>query len=477
MIDLLKQENLLISFVRNMPVAVAMFDRDMRYIIASKTWLENEGLEHLNVIGQSHYKLNPAIPEKWRKTHHQCLQGEFLSKEEDHYIKTDGSVEWVRWKCHPWFNADDEVGGVMLFSESINQKIELAREKDRLARMVRQAPMFIFILNRNCELMYMNQVAEGFQMEDLIGQSIMNFVSPEYAQPKKERIQCAFDTEEVQHGEVQIYMPDGTTRWFESIYSPYYEQGKVVGVLCYSTDIEFRKEIEAQKRAFSLELEQKNEELEQYVHITSHDLKEPVRMIASYLQLLKLQNPDLNKESKEHIEFAIEGAKRIQRLSASLMRYTRLGNEGISFEEFSLQTALDAVIMNLKTLIEEKKAEIASFNLPDIRGENEQITLLLQNLVENGLKFNKSQNPRVEVSCRISKGKYEIEVKDNGIGFDEKYSEKVFQAFERLNSRVHFDGAGMGLAICKRIVDNHKGKVGVTSTPGKGSTFRITIPS
>ncbi|MCK4848741.1 MAG: GHKL domain-containing protein, partial [Candidatus Heimdallarchaeota archaeon] len=230
-----------------------------------------------------------------------------------------------------------------------------------------------------------------------------------------------------------------------------------------------------QKR--TMELERSNKALEQFAYATSHDLQEPLRTIASFLQLLKRKYEDsLDSEAHQFINFAVDGAIHMKQLIDDLLFYSRLGRKDISFKPVSLSQIIEKSINNLRVVIEENKAQVISKKLPVIRVDESQFILLFQNLIENAIKFRDKEKPVIEITAKVSKGNHIISVKDNGIGIEKKYHNRIFQVFKRLHTSSEYPGTGIGLAICKRVIEQYHGKIWVESELGKGATFAIEFP-
>lgn len=217
-----------------------------------------------------------------------------------------------------------------------------------------------------------------------------------------------------------------------------------------------RESIEAHAK----ELERSNAALGEYAYVASHDLQEPLRMVSSYTQLLKRRYGDkLDDDAKEFIEFAYDGAKRMETLIKDLLAYSKLGADRSVFETFDAQTAYDDAIANLEFAIQESAAQIEAGALPAIHGNRSQIVLLLQNLIGNALKYRGSEAPRVRIFATREGAEWKFCVSDNGIGIDPQYGERIFKMFQRLHTRSEYSGTGIGLAVVKRIVESHEGRV------------------
>lgn len=199
-------------------------------------------------------------------------------------------------------------------------------------------------------------------------------------------------------------------------------------------------------------------------------------MISSFSQLLQLQYSDkLDQQANEYINFAVDGSKRLYELLNGLLAYSRVQTKGRSFEEISMQTVIQKVKENLRLLIEETGAEISCDTLPEIKADENQMIQLMQNLIDNSIKFCSSK-PVINVSYKVKEGIYIFSVKDNGIGIEPQYFERIFRIFQRLHLRDEFKGTGIGLALCKRIVERHGGEIWVESVPDQGSVFSFSLP-
>jgi signal transduction histidine kinase len=226
------------------------------------------------------------------------------------------------------------------------------------------------------------------------------------------------------------------------------------------------------------ELTRSNVELEQFAYVASHDLQEPLRMVRSYLQLLERRYKGrLDENADEFIHFAVDGATRMQGLINDLLEYSRVGTHGKPFESTDCNVVLEKALMNLQIAIEEADAEITHDDLPTVMGDQVQLAQLLQNLIGNSIKFRQEHTQsQIHVGIGRRDGEWLFSVEDNGIGIDSQYFERVFQIFQRLHSSEEYEGTGIGLAVCKKIVERHGGRIWVESEPGQGSTFYFTVP-
>jgi len=250
-----------------------------------------------------------------------------------------------------------------------------------------------------------------------------------------------------------------------------------VGILGVSRDITERKRVEVERERLLSDLERSNAELQQFARVASHDLQEPLRMVASYTQLLeKRYKGNLDADADEFIAYAVDGALRMQNMIESLLNYSRVGSHGKPFEPTESESAFEKAMVNLKLAIDESGAGVTHDPLPRVMADEAQLIQLFQNLLGNAIKFYVKEQPRIHVSAKQDKNEYLFSVSDNGIGMNPEYFDRIFVIFQRLHGREEYPGTGMGLSICKRIVERHGGRIWVESQPGEGSTFYFTIP-
>ncbi len=251
------------------------------------------------------------------------------------------------------------------------------------------------------------------------------------------------------------------------------------GALARSLDAMLREIAEREDKlvAQSRELTRSNQELAQFAYIASHDLQEPLRMIGSYLDLLKRRyDGQLDDEAQEFIAFAVDGAARMKRLINDLLGYSRAGNNPLTLETLDARAVVDAVLRTLAGPIAELGAEVDVGELPQIKADVGQVERLFVNLIENALKYRAEAPPRIRISARPAGRMWEFAVADNGIGIDPRFKDKVFEIFKRLHARDRFSGTGIGLSVCKMVVERHGGQIRVEPNPGGGSVFIFTLP-
>jgi PAS domain S-box-containing protein len=270
---------------------------------------------------------------------------------------------------------------------------------------------------------------------------------------------------------------DGSEFPVEISLSPMGLAGEPV-VISTVRDITPRKQAEERLKAAAADLARSNAELEQFAYVASHDLQEPLRMVASYTQLLaRRYQGKLDEDADEFIGFAVDGARRMQDLINDLLAYSRVGTRTLQVDAVDTGRLVDGVVADLAGAIEDSGGTVARDPLPIVRGDPTQLRQLFQNLLANAVKFRGERPPEVRVTAESRAGSWAFAVRDNGIGIEPQYLERIFVLFQRLHTRVEYPGTGIGLAICKKIVERHGGRIWVESEPGRGTTFWFTLPA
>jgi signal transduction histidine kinase len=226
------------------------------------------------------------------------------------------------------------------------------------------------------------------------------------------------------------------------------------------------------------DLERSNAELEQFAYVASHDLQEPLRKVASFCQLLEQRyRGQLDERADQYIDFAVDGAKRMQQLINDLLAFSRVGRTSGDFAPVDLGEAVRRALADLASAIDESGATVDADELPTVSGELSLLTLVFQNLIGNAIKFRSAEAPAVRVTAERQDGNWLISCSDNGIGIDPQYAERVFVIFQRLHGKDEYAGTGIGLAMCRKIVEHHGGRIWLDSDAGPGTTFRFTLPA
>ena len=367
-----------------------------------------------------------------------------------------------------------------------NAEEHLAQMEGRYRGLLEAAPDAMVVVNKAGEIVLLNVQAEnqfGYHRDELVGQKMTNIVPEGFAERLiADALRSSEDALAQQIGtgiELTGRRKNRSEFPIEIMLSPL-ESAEGILVTAAIRDISKRKLAEADLLHKVEELNRSNVELGQFAYIASHDLQEPLRMVASYTQLLSRRyKGKLDSDADEFIAFAVDGASRMQRLIQDLLAFSRVGTKGRDFLDISSEDALKQALVNLRGAIQDSGAQVTHDPLPSVLADETQLIQLFQNLVGNAIKYqvpSVSGVPRVHITASRNGGKqWTFAVQDNGMGIDSQYFDRIFGMFQRLHKREEFAGTGIGLAICKKIVERHGGTISVESQPGQGSTFRFAL--
>ena len=317
----------------------------------------------------------------------------------------------------------------------------------------------------------------GYTREEVLGRNCRFLQKTDHEQNGIEIIRHALLQGMEARAELRNYRKDGSLFWNELYIAPVKDpRGQLTHFIGIQTDITHRKRQETELAQKTRELAQSNAELQQFAYVASHDLQEPLRMVASYTSLLgKRYRGRLDKDADEFIGYAVDGAIRMQRLISDLLEYSRVGSENKSLERTDCEVVLQQVLDNLSTSIRDRHAEVTHDPLPTVQANPTHLTQVFQNLIGNALKFQGDAPAKIHVGARTLPTGWEFSIRDNGVGIPADQLHRIFAIFQRLHGRGEYPGTGIGLAICKRIVEKYGGKIWAESEPGRGSTFYFTL--
>jgi PAS domain S-box-containing protein len=376
-----------------------------------------------------------------------------------------------------WVGASTDIDDQRRTEEVLETQARALRDQARLLDLAndgifaRDLSGIITFWNRGAERLY------GFTRHEAFGKNVGVLLKTEFAEPY-EQIQAAILGSGRWEGSLIHRRKDGSVLSVESRWALQCDaRGQPVAILEINRDITSRKRAEEALARTAAELRRSNQELEVFASVASHDLQEPLRVIASYTQLLVREYGDqLDGGAHQLVAVILQGTRRMHALINDLLTYSRLGTRTKTFGPVDCSALLRTVLKNLEVSVRETAAVIQVGVLPTISGDESQLSQLFQNLISNALKFHGPRPPEISISAEFEAPDWRFEVRDNGIGIDPKYHERIFVVFQRLHGREEFPGTGIGLAICKRIVEHHQGRIWVESTLGKGATFRFTLP-
>ncbi len=405
-----------------------------------------------------------VLTEKFESALYEALETQEPVIMEDYYDPVD------RWFANAIYPSES---GLSVYFREITEQKERERKLEQYERIVETVAEGIYVLDGDRRFTMLNGAfasMTGYERDELFGAGATTVFDEKFVEIAEEK-QAALESgaEDVAVLEEVLYRADGTSFIVESRFDLFDVDGATgrVGVV---RDITDRNERER-------ELEESNERLEQFAYAASHDMQEPLRMISSYLQLIDRRYGDvLDDDGSEFFAYAVDGADRMRTMIEGLLQYSRVGTQGEAFEPVELSDVLEDVQENLQMKIEESDAEITIEQLPRVSGDAGQLRQLFQNLLANAIEYSGDEPPRVHVGADRNGSRWTVSVTDDGIGIEPADQKRIFNVFQRLHSHEDHSGAGIGLALCQRIVERHGGELWVDSVPGEGSTFTFTLP-
>lgn len=514
--DLLRSEHMLRLFVEHSPAAIAMFDKEMRYIIVSKRFLKDYDIAETNITGKSHYEIFPEIPEYWKEVHQKVLAGNVEVNEEDPFPRADGSIDWIRWEMHPWYENDSNVGGAILFSEVITDRIlaqkAIQRSEDLFNKAFHGSPSPMIIARRSDSTYF--EVNKSFlnlverSREEIIGQkeSELNLID------EKQRmliVSTFLEKGSVNNLEVSTHLKSGK----EIFVLVSIENVTLAGELCTITtlqDITERKLSEIHLKEKSDEIEAHNEEYQQlneelmqtnqelleakeraedsdrlktaFLHNVSHEIRTPMNAITGFVNLLR--NPDLPGEKQlKYLNIVEQSSSQLLSIITDIIDIASIesGQLKVFPAPVNVNSLLNLLFEQFNSVAERKGLTLkCKKNLPDeeanIVTDEAKLTQIISNLLNNALKF--TREGYVNFGCNRKDKTLEFFVEDTGIGISAEMQAKVFNRFHQVETTKarQFGGFGLGLSISRGFVELLGGRIWMDSNPGKGSVFYFTIP-
>jgi PAS domain S-box-containing protein len=337
--------------------------------------------------------------------------------------------------------------------------------------MVELDGKYSFINDRGCEII-------GLDAKEILKLGTERTIHPDDSERVIEELNQALKHMKHFKCEYRYHHLNGSDVWVIAIAKPNIDaSGRFVNYVGTLVDINEHQKAEEKVIKTLDELNRSNKELEHFAYVVSHDLQEPLRSISNFLQLLSRRyKGKIDPKSAEYIDIAVHGANRMQTMINDLLTYSRITTHGKKFSYTDCQAVLDDTLRDLNATIEENDAIVTNDPLPTVFADNSQMKHLFQNLIVNGIKFHGEKQPKIHISVVEEDKDWLFIVQDNGIGIDSKYAESIFDVFKRLHTRKEYSGTGIGLSICRKIVNRHGGEIWIESNLGKGSKFYFTIP-
>lgn len=405
------------------------------------------------------------------------------------FVTEDGSIRFLLTRSTPFQRSESgQVTHILMAHSDITDLKEteskLDKSEEKRKAILHAIPDMVITARKDGMItdFYPNGLNRlELQAVDFLGRNVKEILSQKYYKPILELIAETLQLKKLHTYSFDQIHPERTYS-YELRISPFSDDE----VIILTRDISDQKANQNKIDHYNKELFEKNQELERYItsnselekfaYIASHDLREPLRSLTGFAQLLQKRNHGIiSKESEEFIENIIQGAQRMNTLISGLLEYSRITSVGKPFTTVNTSDLIKKVRSDLKIAIEENKAEIVLFDMPEIYCDELQVRQLFQNLISNAIKFRSDRAPIIKISAEKQDRHWLFKVEDNGIGIDMKFKDHVFQIFSRLHSQDKYQGSGIGLSVCKKILERHGGKIWLESTPGKGTTIFFTI--
>ena len=471
------------KFALDQHAIVAMTDVQGRITYVNDKFCAISKYSREELLGQDHRIINSGYHPKefFQQMYRTIAQGGVWRGEIRNRAK-DGSIYWVDSTIVGLVGADGKLHKYVAIRVDITERKRAEEVRERLAAVVESSDDAIIGKTLDGVITTWNHGAEkvfGYSSSEAVGKPMQMLVPPERANEEPDILARVERGESVEHFETVRVRKDGKGIDVSVTISPIRDSsGAIVGVSKVARDITERKHAEQRLADKAEELARSNRELEQFAYLASHDLQEPLRMVASYTQLLaERYGGKLDENADKFLGYAREGALRMQVLIRDLLAFSRVVQAGIPRKPVDCNVALEEAVQSLTAAIEESGAVVTHAALPNVWADQTQIAQVFQNLIGNAIKFHDGAAPECAVSAEKSGRNWLFSVSDNGIGIAPEYAENIFVVFQRLHARTEYPGNGMGLAICKKIIQHYGGTIWVESQVGQGSTFKFTLPA
>jgi PAS domain S-box-containing protein len=475
---------------------ISRLDAQGRYQIVNQAYARMVGYQPEEMIGMLWYPtVHPEDLDRLIAAYQEMLSSgkvEVAARG----VRRDGSIFFKQLTMVAIYDAQQQLAGHYCFMKDVSERAQLEAAREAAVEELRQSEQkfraifdsmfqFIGLLTPEGIVVEINQTALDViaaDRADVIGQPF--WLTPWWTDsPVAQQAQLREGIKRAAAGEIIRFESEHLWAKDQKVFvdfslKPFLdESGKVIMLIPEGRDITELKLAEAELKSQQQDLTRSNSELQQFAYVASHDLQEPLRMITSYLELLKRRYVgQLDPKADQFIDFAVDGALRLQTLINDLLTYSRVGTTGKPLEKVDCDEVVQNSLRNLQVAITESQAIITHDPLPIVSGDPVQLTQLFQNLMSNAIKFRQQEIPQLHIGCELQNDQWLFSVRDNGIGIEPQYMERIFLIFQRLHSRAEYAGTGIGLAVCKRIIERHGGQLWVESTFGQGSTFYFTFP-
>lgn len=452
---------------------------DNRIIMVNKAYEELTGYTDAELIGTC---CIDQVPEKWREFVLKMIESNYELPHESEILRKDGSTVSVEViaKNILYQNQEARISAISNINRKKEHTEKIKITEDRFNALFLSSPVGITIINVSGSIVDVNPVIAkrlDYSISDVKEMQFIDLVHPEEAKKVKKLIDKIFSREQQSFEiETQMLKNGGGSSWFKLMISAMSMKNSEATAVVFMENIDKRKHAEHKLELKNDELTRINQELEHFAYVASHDLQEPLRTITSFIQILDRKYGNMfDEDGKQFMGYITDGTRRMQNLIRDLLAYSRVNRFNTNYEEVDLNDVFDAVNQALNDKINENDAIILAENLPVIQGNKIQLIQVFQNFIDNAIKFRGKKPPEITIDVIELSDKWQISFTDNGIGIAPEYFQRIFVIFQRLHSMDEYTGTGIGLAMCKKIIERHGGEVWVESKVGKGTVFYFTV--
>ena len=478
--DLQQRERELTDFLENAAVALHRVAEDGTILWANRAELSLLGYSREEYVGHNIAEFHVSEP-VIHDILHRLKRNEELREHESQLRCKDGSTRYVSINSSV-YSEERRFVHTRCVTRDITQDKAISELRERLAAIVESSDDAIISKDLNGIIQSWNRGAErifGYKADEIVGKHISTLAPPDCSDEIPDILQRIARGERVDHYETKRITKAGKILKVSLTISPVRDgSGRIIGASKVARDITERAGQEEALREANAALTRSNGDLQQFAYSASHDLQEPLRMVATYSEMLKKHySGKLGRSGDQYIGYTVQGALRMEQLLRDLRAYAQASASGLEpAEDVNAGDVLEKALANLEAAIQESGASISHAPLPSVRMYEFQLQQLFQNLIGNSIRFRTADPPRIHVAAERRGAEWLFSVQDNGISIEPEYKEQIFGLFQRLHNATEYPGTGMGLAICQRIVERARGRIWVDSERGRGATFLFTIP-